>query len=40
VIPTFAIKLEHFEEEEVMRKKAKLNGIPNLMQEYTYKYSK
>jgi hypothetical protein len=31
VIPTFAIKLEHFEEEEVMQKKAKLNGIPKLI---------
>ncbi len=40
VIPTFAIKLEHVEEEEVMQKKAKLNGIPKLMEEYTYKHLK
>jgi hypothetical protein len=40
VIPTLAIKLEHFEEEDIMQKKAKWNGIPKLMQEHTYKYSK
>ncbi len=37
VIPTFAIKLKQVEEEEVMHKKAELNGIPKLVQEYTKK---
>jgi ArsR family metal-binding transcriptional regulator len=31
VILAFAIKLEHVEEEEVVQKKAELNGIPKLM---------
>jgi hypothetical protein len=35
LIPTFAIKLEQVEKDEVMHKKAKLNGIPKLMQGYT-----
>jgi hypothetical protein len=39
VILTFAIKLEQGEEDEVVHKKAELNGIPKLVQEYTNKYS-
>jgi hypothetical protein len=31
VILAFAIKLKHVEEEEVVQKKAKLNGIPKLV---------
>ncbi len=31
VIPTFVIKLKHVEEDEVVSKKAKLNGIPKLV---------
>jgi len=31
MIPTFVIKLQQVEEEEVMQKKAKLNGIPKLV---------
>ncbi len=39
VIPTFAIKLEQVEEDEIVQKKEKMNGIPKLVQEYTNKYS-
>jgi hypothetical protein len=39
VIPTFTIKLEHVEDDEVMQKKVELNGITELMQEYIDKYS-
>jgi len=31
VILAFAIKLKHVEEEEVVQKKAELNGIPKLV---------
>ncbi len=39
VIPTIVIKLEQVEEDEVVQKKAKLNGIPKLVQENIEKYS-
>jgi ABC-type sulfate transport system substrate-binding protein len=39
VIPTFVIKLRQVEEEEVVKKKVELNGMPELMQEYIDKYS-
>jgi hypothetical protein len=31
VIPTFVIKLKQVEEDEIVHKKEKLNGIPKLM---------
>jgi hypothetical protein len=40
VIPRFAIKLKQVEKEDVVQKKAELNGIPKLMLEYTNKCSK
>ncbi len=39
MISTFAIKLEHVEDDEVMQKKVELNGITKIMQEYIDKYS-
>jgi hypothetical protein len=36
VIPSFAIKSKQGEEDDVVQKKAELNGIPKLMQD---KYS-
>ncbi len=39
VIPAFIVKLKQGVEDEVVQKKAKLNGIPKLAQEYTDKHS-